>query len=291
MNNTILKFLERHDFDLSLIKKKCDLGVKSSKDVNPIIAKYYIGKGEAWQKIYVADIVGYDYRYMNLDNSNIIDNMSYFYNENGDGYSTRSLSLLDIPTDEIVYRLMGSFTRDPMYLMEADKGRYVIDSNGLHRLHILKAHYLKELSELDKGDAIGHKILEDKYTIETMVRQVDYLKTYSSFLFQRVARFYDCVFDIIPQYDDYGELTGNVTIELSGKNEKLVLNDKQFIKLLKDEIANFLKDNSISKKDKKQFIDYVGQTIEKYASFKEYIKQNLQEIYNQYFYDEVEVSE
>ena len=133
--------------------------------------------------------------------------------------------------------------------------------------------------------------MEDKYTIETMVRQVDYLKTYSSFLFQRVARFYDCVFDIIPQYDDYGELTGNVTIELSGKNEKLVLNDKQFIKLLKDEIANFLKDNSISKKDKKQFIDYVGQTIEKYASFKEYIKQNLQEIYNQYFYDEVEVSE
>lgn len=108
-------------------------------------------------------------------------------------------------------------------------------------------------------------------------------------MFQQIARYYGCDFDIRPQYDDYGELTGKVTIELRGKNEKLVLNDKQFIKLLKDEIANFLNDNSISKKDKKHFIDFVGQTIEEYDSFKEYIKQNLQEIYNECFSDEVEV--
>ena len=290
MNSTILKFLESHDFDLSLIKKKCNLSVRSSKDVNPIIAKFYIGKGEERKGIFLADIVGYDYRYMNLDKSNIIENMSHFYNEDGDGYQTRSLSLLDISTDEIVYRLMPSFKRDPMYLQEADKGKYVIDCNGLHRLHILKAHYLKELSELDEDDAIGHKVLEDKYTIETVVRQVDYLKTYSSFLFQQISRCYDCNFDIIPQYDDYGELTGKVTIELRGNSEKLILNDRQFIKLVKDEIKFFLKDNTISSEDKDQFLTYVGQTIDKYGSFKEYIKQNLQEIYNEYFYDEVEVS-
>ncbi len=290
MNNTILKFLKKHDINMNVLKKKCELGVKSSRDVNDIVHSYFIGKDEEKKKVYIANIVGYNYNTMRLDNTNIIDNMSYFYDEDGTSYSTRSLNLLNLSTDEVVYRLSDSFTRDPIYLLEADKGKFVIDSNGLHRLHVLKAHYLKELSELDKKDTMGYKILKDKYTIETVVRQIDFTKTYAWFLLQRLAMYYDSDIDIRQQYNNEGKNTGNVFVELNGE-KSVLLSEKQLVNLLRNEMSKFLKGNSFSKLDKTQFIDYVNKNLGKYASFKEFFKQNLQEIYNEYFYDgEVEVN-
>lgn len=275
---------------MNVLKKKCELGVKSSRDVNDIVHSYFIGKDEEKKKVYIANIVGYNYNTMRLDNTNIIDNMSYFYDEDGTSYSTRSLNLLNLSTDEVVYRLSDSFTRDPIYLLEADKGKFVIDSNGLHRLHVLKAHYLKELSELDKKDTMGYKILKDKYTIETVVRQIDFTKTYAWFLLQRLAMYYDSDIDIRQQYNNEGKNTGNVFVELNGE-KSVLLSEKQLVNLLRNEMSKFLKGNSFSKLDKTQFIDYVNKNLGKYASFKEFFKQNLQEIYNEYFYDgEVEVN-
>ena len=153
MNKTILKFIANQDIDMGKIEKLNEKRVNSLNDINWIVERYNLLKNSYIpKKVCIADIEGYNYAFMNLDNKNIINNMPFFYDEEKDGYATRSLSLLDITSQDIIDKLEYSFKRDPICLNEADEGKYVIGTNGLHRYHVIKAHYLKELSLLNKND-------------------------------------------------------------------------------------------------------------------------------------------
>ena len=278
MNKTILKFIANQDINMGKIEKLNEKRVNSLNDINWIVERYNLLKnGYIPKKVCIADIEGYNYAFMNLDNKNIINNMPFFYDEEKDGYATRSLSLLDITSQDIIDKLEYSFKRDPICLNEADEGKYVIGTNGLHRFHVIKAHYLKELSLLNKNDTKSIEQLNKKYTFETLVSEVDFYKTYSSFLLQTIARFQDRNIDVSSDYDMYTGLTGNVVFKNYDEGTQTVLDDKKLSLVLKDSLENFLSDKSISKKKFKEFFEIIKDAQEKYASFNKFCEENLKE--------------
>lgn len=278
MNKTILKFIANQDIDMGKIEKLNEKRVNSLNDINWIVERYNLLKNSYIpKKVCIADIEGYNYAFMNLDNKNIINNMPFFYDEEKDGYATRSLSLLDITSQDIIDKLEYSFKRDPICLNEADEGKYVIGTNGLHRYHVIKAHYLKELSLLNKNDTKSIEKLKEKYTFETLVSEVDFYKTYSSFLLQTIARFQDRNIDVSSDYDMYTGLTGNVVFKNYDEGTQTVLDDEKLGLALKDSLENFLTDKSIPKKKFKEFFEIIKDAQENYASFNKFCEENLKE--------------
>lgn len=278
MNKTILKFIANQDIDMGKIEKLNEKRVNSLNDINWIVERYNLLKNSYIpKKVCIADIEGYNYAFMNLDNKNIINNMPFFYDEEKDGYATRSLSLLDITSQDIIDKLEYSFKRDPICLNEADEGKYVIGTNGLHRYHVIKAHYLKELSILNKNDTKSIEKLKEKYTFETLVSEVDFYKTYSSFLLQTIARFQDRNIDVSSDYDMYTGLTGNVVFKNYDEGIQTVLDDEKLGLALKDSLENFLTDKSIPKKKFKEFFEIIKDAQENYASFNKFCEENLKE--------------
>lgn len=278
MNKTILKFIANQDIDMGKIEKLNEKRVNSLNDINWIVERYSILKNSYIPKeVCVADIEGYNYDFMNLDNKNIINNMPFFYDEEKGGYGTRSLSLLDISSQDIIDKLEYSFKRDPICLNEADEGKYVIGTNGLHRYHVIKAHYLKELSLLNKNDTKSIEKLKEKYTFETLVSEVDFCKTYSSFLLQTIAHFQNRNIDVSSDYDMYTGLTGNVVFKNYDEGTQTVLDDEKLGLALKDSLENFLSDKSISKKKFKEFFEIIKDAQENYASFNKFCEENLKE--------------
>lgn len=280
MNNTILKFVMSHDIDLKTIEKFDDIKVDNKEDINNIIDenKFY-SKFNVLKNICIADIKGYDYKYVSLNNDNFLENMSRFFDENGFSYEKRSISMLDYSTSEIIDKLSNSFRKEPICLLEADKHKYVIGNNGLHRYHVLKAHYLKELSLLDKNDLTSIKSLRDKYTIETRVDEIDYFKTYSSYILKLIGELYDDRLKFESELDEYYQPTQNIIMRHYNDFEKSkILNDNQLLSLLKSSVSEILLRNSTSKKISKQFINSIKQTYEKFESFKEYCLEYLPEV-------------
>ena len=278
MNKTILKFIANQDINMGKIEKLNEKRVNSLNDINWIVERYNLLKNSYIpKKVCIADIEGYNYAFMNLDNKNIINNMPFFYDEEKDVYATRSLSLLDITSQDIIDKLEYSFKRDPICLNEADEGKYVIGTNGLHRYHVIKAHYLKELSILNKNDTKSIEKLKEKYTFETLVSEVDFYKTYSSFLLQTIARFQDRNIDVSSDYDMYTGLTGNVVFKNYDEGIQTVLDDEKLGLALKDSLENFLTDKSIPKKKFKEFFEIIKDAQENYASFNKFCEENLKE--------------
>lgn len=96
--------------------------------------------------------------------------------------------------------------------------------------------------------------MKEKYTFETLVSEVDFYKTYSSFLLQTIARFQDRNIDVSSDYDMYTGLTGNVVFKNYDEGIQTVLDDEKLGLALKDSLENFLTDKSIPKKKFKEFL-------------------------------------
>ena len=78
MNKTILKFISNQNIDMEKIEKLNEKRVDSLDDINWIIRNYNIPQNSYIpKKVCIADIEGYYYKFMNLDNKNIINNMSF----------------------------------------------------------------------------------------------------------------------------------------------------------------------------------------------------------------------
>lgn len=280
MNATIIKFLNKQDINYENLKKLNDIHVDSSLDINSIIYNNRINKNNYVQReISIGDIKGYNYQFFNLDNYSCIENMSRFFDENGSGYEKRSLSMLDYTTENIIANLKNSFQREPITLNEADKGIYVISDNGMHRFHVIKAHYLKELALIDKDDKDAIKDLKDKYKIETRVNELDFLKTYCKYIIKLIAHYQHKSVELDAEYDEYWTLTGNSILKIYGTTStKQVLNDNQLTAFLKNSIKSFLADKSISKKEYKQFFNSIKEAYTNFDSFKEFYDENLQQL-------------
>ncbi len=281
MNKTVEEFLEKNNIDYPALQQEGRLKVKSASDVNYIIARNRIFKNSYKKtRISIADILGYEYKSQGLTGQDFIYNMSNFFDIEGSGYQARSISMLEYSTDEIVDKLKPSFSREPMKIIEADKGgKYVIGDNGLHRYHVLKAHFLKEMFALSLDDKEGYNALKEKYTFDVSLSELDFTKTYSSYILKKIANFKG---ESIPYFSaeldqDYN-YTGKLKITTSEPENELVLNDEQLIKFVQDRFNEYINDKSISSHKKQDDLSLIMANYEMFDSFREYCDKNLPEL-------------
>ena len=106
MNETVQKFLETMNVDIEKFNLLEESQIKNDKDVNAIISRFSFFKPKKEnKKISIADVVGYDYGWRSLEGGSIINNLSGFFDKNGDSYHSRSVSMLDIPQGEVIKQL------------------------------------------------------------------------------------------------------------------------------------------------------------------------------------------
>ena len=264
MNETIRNFLNLLNIDEEKFNSLEGSKIKKDADVNPILSRFVLYKNrEDNKKVSVADIVGYNYQSLGLNNE-LVSNLSNFFDKDGDNYHRRSVSMLDIPQSEIMNELDYSFKREPMCLLEVDKGVYNIGDNGLHRFHILKTHYLDELSKLDASDKNAVKKLKEKYSFNANVSEIDYVKSYSAFM----LRLLDKNLNLESHYDSNYELTGKSRlINYEKPEEEIILTDEQLVEMVNKKYNQFLKESS--RKEAKRIKEIIKESS-KFESFTEF---------------------
>lgn len=224
MNDTIINFLENNDINPNSSDSD-RFNIKSEAEINPILDKYFIPGKRVKKEISIANILGYSYEHLGLS-YNLIHNLSHFFDHNGSTYQTRSLGMLKMSKEDCVETLKNVSIRDTVYVKECEKNKYIITTNGMHRFHVLRFHYLNELSKINPNDKDEIKKLNQKYTIPVEVQETDYIKTYSYYILRK----------LIPQikleseYDSNWEQTGNVILRLEDKEKSF--NDEELLTFL-----------------------------------------------------------
>lgn len=230
MNKTVLDFLKKNDVNPDTIDDYY-FSIKSEAEINPILDRYHVGGKKIEKEVSIANILGYSYEYLCLDR-NLIENLSHFFDENGSGYQKRSIGMITMDRDKCVETLKRVSESDTVYVRECENNKYTITTNGMHRFHILRFHYLNELSTIDKSNKEEVRKLHAKYTIPVEVEETDYIKTYSFFILRKI----DPQIRIENEYDSNYQRTGKAVLRYLD-NKKVVTDDK-LLDLLQKAINN-----------------------------------------------------
>lgn len=103
MNATVLEFLQKHQIPTPENASGVNFSIKSAHQINHVINDHKLSLTEDIRtKVSIANIVGYDYKYRELAPYNFLENLSFFYDANGTGYQTRSTSMLNYSTEEVI---------------------------------------------------------------------------------------------------------------------------------------------------------------------------------------------
>lgn len=266
MNDTILDFLKLLDIDYVDFCKMQGSQIKTGRDINKIAARFSIFKPDrVVKKVSIADVVGFS----GAEETDLVNSMPQFFDRDGDGYHSRSASMLEIPSSEIMEKLKPSFTREPMHLVEVDKGIYNIGNNGMHRFHVLKMHYLHELSQLKQKDGAGATKLKDKYSFDAVVSELDFIKTYSAYVLYLI----NPDITVINQSVNW-KYTGNAAVTFDSQpGKEIILSDSELIEFVKSQIKSYLK--NASRKESKSYSEQIRESAQTYDSFKNYYESNL----------------
>lgn len=268
MNGCNQRFLEKNEISIEEVCSNVDCKIYSRMDVNPIVASYNFQKEREQQMISIADVVGYDADFEG--NYNVFSSLDHFFDENGGGYATRSLGMLELDKDNIIENLKQSFFREPMVLMETGENSYTISTNGLHRYTMLRLFYLNEASKV-RGNQEELEKLKEKYTIPASVVGMDLEKTYCKYILKR-AEFegFDWqVTDVNTEYNSDYEVTGNVVIRY-GNGQTEVLTHEQLMSMTRERI---LEDDNF-----KNNYPELQNMYNKYPSFEKFIDENFLDI-------------
>lgn len=263
MNSMIENFLEKNNINLDNNNTSL-YSVKSVSEINPILYRHFLPGEHIKKYISIADILGYDYECMGLS-TNLIFNLDHFFDSNGSTYQKRSIKMLEMERDEVVESLENLCLKDTAYVQECENNKYVVTTNGMHRYHALRFHYLNELSQIDPNDNEKIKQLKQKYIIQVEVTPVDYLKTYSYFLLRKINP--QIRLDV--EYDSSSKLTGNS--ELTYKDKKNILTDEQLLDL----IMRKINENREILQDSLGMIDLYAEIIPSFKNFLEEHNINL----------------
>lgn len=292
MNATVLEFLQKHQIPSPDSAKGINFSIKSADQVNHVVNNNKLSLAEdARTKVSVANIVGYDYRYMDLVSYNFLENLSHFYDAHGTGYQTRSISMLEYSTEEIMDKLTPSFSKEPIRVIEAEKGIYTIGENGLHRYHVLRAHYMKELARLNPNDTEAIAKLNEKYTIDAIVTQPDYACTYFAYFIKRIALAIGLEnIDFSVEYDQDFNKTGNiVAVSDQDPDQTYTYTQPQLQKLFKDALDDYFETFADNPAKLQSLYDTIQHMYETLPSFQEfytthmhpYMQENHIDVFNQ----------
>jgi len=239
MNKVVKTFLENLGVSPYEIEKKIDTKIYSCKEINSIVDSFGIYKEGVNTFISIDKIIGYNHFNRCKNASNLFLNLEAFFDDDEydkslyplfvtqkSSYLTRSSGMLKLSSENVMQSLANSFILEPICISEVEENKYIISTNGLHRFHVIKAHYLKELFELQNDEEI--LTLNEKYTIFVQMQKLDYLKTYCHYLLSLIYKEND-VF-LMNDYDKNYEITGNSKLTLDDKT--FILSDKQLLNLV-----------------------------------------------------------
>lgn len=181
LTNTTTEFINSLEFDVEKFMTSPENNFKSLYGINYLQAKFgvrdYI---EEIREISIADLIGTSYNPCEHD-KNILHTFNSFFENNGDGYHTRALSLLEYKNGTELLKALNDRNNDTkdMNVLELEDGNYVISSNGLHRFTILRFHYLLDKMKGEKSEEELRKL----YTIPVNVEgKINCKKTYCNYL-------------------------------------------------------------------------------------------------------------
>lgn len=228
MNKTVIEFLQNNNTKPEDIQN-ANFSVMSDTEINPILNRYYIPGKRVKKEISIANILGYSYENLDLG-TNLIENLSHFFDAEGTTYQTRSVGMLTMDREQCIVTLKNVSKSDTIYVRECEKNKYIITDNGMHRYHVLRFHYLNALSQIDIHNREQISALQDKCTIPVEVQETDYIKTYSYYILRKLIP----QIELRAEYDSNYEKTGNVVVQIQDK--RIVFTDEQLIDFLQKTI-------------------------------------------------------
>ena len=176
MNDTIKKYLNRNGIDTNNLSASFEQNITVPIIYKPESIFYTARIKEKTENVCIADLGGSSVFEKSGD---ILSQISYFFDEQGDTYQTRSLGLLALSPDKIKNALEHSFKDDPIYLDEFD-GKYYVSRNGNHRMFAMYLSYLIELQKATTQEQVEE--LRKKYTVQANVCHINKELTYTGFL-------------------------------------------------------------------------------------------------------------
>lgn len=228
-NETIEKFLKDIKIKVNF-ENNIDNMCYNKRDINSLISRYGMYKNKKLKKICVIDIIGKD----RGKSQNILNELNDLFDENGNFYQKRSVSMLKYKSNEIIDKLYNSFKEEPIELKEIKRNKYIIANNGMHRVNLLKMHYYNELKKCRKE--IDVENLNIKYTIKVIVESLDIIKTYSKYILSLV----DNNIVIEDELDENYMKTENVIVYDENDKYKIFNND-ELLMYVKEKTENMKK--------------------------------------------------
>ena len=262
-NETIKRFLDENNIDVEQIRKLPEAKTLTGKEINPIAFDYGIWKKNEEGIISITDVIG-AYNFMYSNHANIIDSMRSYFGDHSNTYASRADGMLSYSNNDIIEKLSNSFKIEPICISEYEPDKYTISSNGMHRYHLLRIHYLNEVTKPGITEEEKER-LKQKYSIPVRVAKLDYIKTYCNFILNFVNQDYY----VSTELDDNYMLTGNAVLTELNK-ETRVLNDTQLIEYVKNKLKEM---NELYI----PYIDYMSKNIKSLDMFIETYLPELRE--------------
>ena len=225
-------FFNNNGIDIETISKMSESHIYDMYDYYLVISRYIIYNDPEMSKKSIADIVGIASEPSNYDKDNVVNNLNLYFSKQTDkitNYNNRADNMLDYSSDNVISGLYSSFNKEPMVVVDMGNGDALISENGMHRYHVLRIHYLNELSKAKTEE--DRERLREKYTVPVKMETIDLIKTYSNFLLGLSG------LDIYlsKERDEELKQTGNSI--LTYKNKRYAITDNQLLDFLRKNLG------------------------------------------------------
>jgi len=220
MSEDLENLLIRNNINMNdfLDKMGNELLLTAYEEYDPLISRFAITDERKPGKVSISEILGY--RAYHMQSRNILNNFENFFDSYGDGYHSRSVSMLNYKPEEIMAGLSESFKIEPIKLNKIGN-KYFISSNGLHRFMILKINYLIQLY---KG--IPEYELAKEYSVPVEYTEINLNKTYLNYI---ASLFITDKFDVRAELVDF-KYTDNLYVKFN--NEEYIFNEEELKEFL-----------------------------------------------------------
>ena len=267
LSSTTMDFVNSLNFDVGKFMSDEKNNYITSFDINEIISQYGVFDYVNEEKVIsVADIIGHDGT-INVKGGyykgrNILYTFENFFDKNGDEYHARSLGLLEYKSGEQLIEGLKRRNNDTlsMKIKHIEDGKYIISSNGLHRLSVLRFHYLLDCMKKEKSE----EELRELYKIPVIFESTtNFKKTYCNCLIKKANP------DI--SYILYNSMKDEIIIEYKSEKPSQIIDEEKLLSLAIQ---------SLSMLEECPFLDVID-FYKNYDSFHQFIDEYMPNVFEE----------